>query len=235
MSDEYPTQPQQPAGSPLPPPPPPPPPPPAGAGGLPSYPAAGDGGLPAYPTSGAPANIPPPPGYAMGAETTAGDGPNGTVLAAYGPRLGGWLIDFVLLFVVGQVIATIFDRAKVVVFTFHTTDNTTHVVTYHHESVLGIILRVAIVLLYGAILCGTGRGQTLGMLAVGVRAVDVRTGGLIGFWRGLGRASFEYLLAIVLFLPWVLDMLWPLWDRRNQTLHDKVSGTVVVKPAPVVA
>jgi len=26
-----------------------------------------------------------------------------------------------------------------------------------------------------------------------------------------------------------LDLLWPLWDRRNQTLHDKAAGTVVLR------
>lgn len=26
-----------------------------------------------------------------------------------------------------------------------------------------------------------------------------------------------------------LDWLWPLWDKRKQTLHDKVAGTFVVK------
>jgi len=31
-----------------------------------------------------------------------------------------------------------------------------------------------------------------------------------------------------LFFPWVLDVLFPLWDAKNQTLHDKVAGTVVI-------
>jgi len=34
------------------------------------------------------------------------------------------------------------------------------------------------------------------------------------------------------FIPWVIDMLFPIWDSRNQTLHDKVSNTVVVKLPP---
>jgi uncharacterized RDD family membrane protein YckC len=67
------------------------------------------------------------------------------------------------------------------------------------------------------------------MMAVSVRAVDEGTGGPIGFWRGLGRAAFEWLLWVVFFVPWVVDMLFPLWDVRHQTLHDKVSRTVVVK------
>jgi len=27
----------------------------------------------------------------------------------------------------------------------------------------------------------------------------------------------------------VLDVLWPLWDRRNQTLHDKIVGTLILR------
>jgi uncharacterized RDD family membrane protein YckC len=30
-------------------------------------------------------------------------------------------------------------------------------------------------------------------------------------------------------LPWVLDVLFPLWDPKKQTLHDKVSGTIVIR------
>jgi hypothetical protein len=34
---------------------------------------------------------------------------------------------------------------------------------------------------------------------------------------------------ILFVVPWVIDMLWPLWDPRNQTLHDKVVNSVVVR------
>ena len=50
-----------------------------------------------------------------------------------------------------------------------------------------------------------------------------------------GRSLMEQILrligvvSIVLGLPWLLDMLWPLWDARNQTLHDKVAKTVVIR------
>lgn len=29
-------------------------------------------------------------------------------------------------------------------------------------------------------------------------------------------------------IPGILDNLWPLWDRRGQTVHDKVARTVVI-------
>jgi uncharacterized RDD family membrane protein YckC len=67
------------------------------------------------------------------------------------------------------------------------------------------------------------------MMLVGIRAIDQQQGGAIGFARALGRAAFEYLMAILLFVPWIIDMLFPLWDPSNQTLHDKVTRTVVIK------
>ena len=27
----------------------------------------------------------------------------------------------------------------------------------------------------------------------------------------------------------LVDLLWPLWDARRQTLHDKIAGTVVLR------
>jgi uncharacterized RDD family membrane protein YckC len=30
-------------------------------------------------------------------------------------------------------------------------------------------------------------------------------------------------------LPLLISYLWPLWDSRNQTLHDKMASTIVVK------
>ena len=130
----------------------------------------------------------------------------------YGFRLLGWLIDFVILLAVGVAIEAIFNASKVARMNFHITNNTTHVVTFYHYSALAPIIQVVIVLLYGAVLCGSERGQTLGMMAVGARAVDANSGGPIGFWRGLGRAGFEYLLFVIFFVPWVVDMLFPAWD-----------------------
>jgi RDD family len=36
-------------------------------------------------------------------------------------------------------------------------------------------------------------------------------------------------LAGFLFVPWIVDMLFPLWDSRKQTLHDKVTGALVLE------
>jgi uncharacterized RDD family membrane protein YckC len=93
----------------------------------------------------------------------------------------------------------------------------------------GAILFVLFVVIYTTAMTGSRRGQTLGMMVVRAKAVDTAGGGPIGYGRALGRVVVEYLLLFLLFAPWVLDMVFPLWDPRRQTLHDKVMNTVVVK------
>jgi uncharacterized RDD family membrane protein YckC len=157
-----------------------------------------------------------------------GDGAQRPALANYGVRLGGWLIDWVLLLIVS---------IPVLIVT-HSVHRYTAVVLSNgdvsrqrgfHVGIGGISLQAVIVIAYGSILCGSIRGQTVGMMLVGSRCIDEQRGGPIGFPRALGRAAFEYLLAIVFLIPWIIDMLFPIWDPKSQTLHDKVTRTVVVK------
>ncbi len=71
------------------------------------------------------------------------------------------------------------------------------------------------------------------MTVLGVRCVDANvSAGSIGYGRALLRAFVEYILFVALFLPWVLDMLFPLWDPQNQTIHDKAGGSIVLAKAP---
>lgn len=73
------------------------------------------------------------------------------------------------------------------------------------------------------------------MMAVGVRVVRDGTQEVIGygraFLRSLMEQIFRLLLLTTLFLGivWLLDMLFPLWDRKRQTLHDKIAQTVVLR------
>jgi uncharacterized RDD family membrane protein YckC len=85
--------------------------------------------------------------------------------------------------------------------------------------------------LYSSILHGSRRGQTLGKMLLSIRACDQTTGRSIGraraFWRWL-------VSAIVWFFPLPLvgglvDVMWPLFDSRRQTLHDKVARSVVLR------
>ncbi len=179
---------------------------------------------------------PPPPNYAGGPVQFPAPSyvePTGVLYAPWGTRLGGWLIDFVILAIPIVILGVAFKHTHVLQF---------HMMARQHNgghkratfSGLALLLGALISLAYSTLLYGSPKGQTVGMMAVGVRVV--RDGSLepLGYGRALGRSLVEQLfratiLLLILGLAWVLDMLWPLWDKKRQTLHDKVVGTVVVR------
>ncbi|MDQ2649064.1 MAG: RDD family protein, partial [Actinomycetota bacterium] len=90
--------------------------------------------------------------------------------------------------------------------------------------VVGAILVLGFAL-YQAHRQGT-RGHTIGKSAVGIQVIDAHTGAYIGFGRSIGRTLFRQFISGNVLL---LGYLWALWDSRNQTWHDKVVNSVVVK------
>jgi uncharacterized RDD family membrane protein YckC len=148
--------------------------------------------------------------------------------------VGGYLIDFAIFLVVLAVFLVLFRHS-------HTLD--VHLMARRgtrrrHLSAVPFLITGVLYVVYGTLLCGSARGQTVGMMAVGVRAVRDESLGRLGYGRALARAVFEGLLRLIellfvlLGLIWVLDMLFPLWDKKRQTLHDKVGGAVVIRLRP---
>ncbi|MEV6282954.1 RDD family protein [Kribbella sp. NPDC051770] len=68
-------------------------------------------------------------------------------------------------------------------------------------------------------------GQSLGKKVVGLKVVSPETGELIGFGRNLGREVCAFVFNQFCFL----NVLWPLWDDKHQTWHDKVASDIVIK------
>jgi uncharacterized RDD family membrane protein YckC len=52
----------------------------------------------------------------------------------------------------------------------------------------------------------------------------------VGTLRAAIRSATVAVLTVLAPLA-VLDLLWPLWDPRNQTIHDKAARTVVLRQA----
>ncbi|NOX31271.1 MAG: RDD family protein [Actinobacteria bacterium] len=77
---------------------------------------------------------------------------------------------------------------------------------------------------YSVLMIGA-KGQTLGKMATGVKVVRDGSPAPIGYGLATGRFFSTYLSAI----PCYLGMLWPLWDDKNQTFHDKICSTVVIR------
>jgi uncharacterized RDD family membrane protein YckC len=81
---------------------------------------------------------------------------------------------------------------------------------------------------------GQHNGQTLGKQALGI-TVSRDSGEAVGFWWAVLREFVvEYLLfqvvgSFLFGLPWLLDVLWPLWERENRALHDLMLSSHVVK------
>ncbi len=193
-----------------------PPPPPQGG-----YPPPGGGYFPpnAPPYGGqGPGDGPWGQSYGYGPQGAPGAAP----FASYWARVGGFLLDAVILFVVSLIYLVpshAFEGAM-------TMNN--GVQTRAGVSPGGYVVLLIVGALYAGLLIGL-RGQTVGMMAARIKAVDAATGGVIGFWRAIGRDLFERLLGVLFVLPLLVDLLFPAWDPRRQTLHDKITNTVVIK------
>jgi uncharacterized RDD family membrane protein YckC len=84
-----------------------------------------------------------------------------------------------------------------------------------------------------------GRGQTPGKQLTGIRIASADTGETAHFGLSFVREFVvEFLLfdiilgAITGTIAWWVDHFWAFFDRRKQTLHDKISGTIVVRGQP---
>ena len=70
------------------------------------------------------------------------------------------------------------------------------------------------------------RGQTVGMMPFNMQVVGVADGQKIDVVRGLLR----YVGYIISAIPLLLGFIWAAFDSRKQGWHDKIAGTVVIRP-----
>ncbi len=79
---------------------------------------------------------------------------------------------------------------------------------------------------YNTVYLVAQRGFSIGQGVVKVKVVD-SYGNLLTLGTAFVRLLVRVGLSLVPFLP-LLDLLWPLWDERRQTLHDKAVSCYVV-------
>ena len=144
-----------------------------------------------------------PPGYAQPPAAQPGGQlvPPAQQRANFGQRLGAYLIDVIILIVVGFVIQAIVGSGLL-------------------YSLISFIVGVA----YFSLQEGSESGATVGKRALGIRVADFSSGGPIGY----GRAVLRYLGRILSTIPIFLGYFWMLWDGERQTWHDKIATTVVI-------
>jgi uncharacterized RDD family membrane protein YckC len=132
------------------------------------------------------------------ATSYGGEGPSGP-RASFGRRLVAYLIDSILIGII-------------------------YGIAYAISEPLGVVASIVTGLIYFSYFDGSENGQTVGKMALGIRVIDFRTGGPIGFGRGFIR----WLGRIVSTIPCFLGYLWALWDKEKQGWQDKIATTVVV-------
>ena len=82
--------------------------------------------------------------------------------------------------------------------------------------------------IYQTVMIGS-RNQTLGKMALGIAVVDADDRSRIGYARAFTRWLSTAAMRALFTIPTIVDHLWPLRDPRNQTLHDKLARSVVVR------
>ncbi len=160
------------------------------------------------------------------------------VLAGFGARLGATLLDglfiglatLVLLVPLGLVAANQWET-ELETCTVDGEAGLCEVPTDDTLALLLILLGVwallgiiVSVLYYVRTVAKTG--QTPGRKIVGIKVVNTTTGEPPSFGMALLRYVFASFISGSLCY---LGYLWMLWDAQNQTWHDKVCSTVVVR------
>jgi uncharacterized RDD family membrane protein YckC len=194
--------------------PPPPPPPP------------GNQPPPAPPYGGS------PPGY-----TPYGGGVLPSHYATFGARLGAYLIDGLVMFLIGLPfdIGSWFGVRKAFENCYSIKNVDTGNTSIHcpgdalNTGWLAIAIALAVV---GALVAiffyckKVAQGQSWGHKALGIRIVDINTNQSISAGKAFGRLICRNFISGVLC---GLGFLWMLWDPKKQTWHDKIVSTIVIK------
>jgi uncharacterized RDD family membrane protein YckC len=136
--------------------------------------------------------------------------------AGFWRRFLAWLIDAIILGVVGGILAAVFGLGSGSAgggnasFNFGTG---------------GTLLNIILGLLYFTLMIGLVNGKTIGAMVLGIRVVPADGGARVSIGKALIRAVVAYVSGLVI----ALGYLWMLWDGNKQTWHDKAAGTYVVK------
>jgi uncharacterized RDD family membrane protein YckC len=151
----------------------------------------------------------------------------GPPLASWGSRVGARLLD-VLVFLVALAVLV----APGIVVLIVGSDAAGVVLL-----ILGGLAYLALYVFYGAYFMqrrGERNGQTLGKQWVGIRVVR-DNGQPYDLGSGLLR---QFVVMELLFgwvggwfagIPWLVDVLWPLWEDENRALHDLIVKSHVVQ------
>lgn len=147
----------------------------------------------------------------------------GTAHAAAISRAIGYIIDSVL---VGAVACLLYLVLGGLLATVAGSLDQNAAATMCCVAILLFPLATLLVGLYNRVYLVSQRGSSIGQGVVKVKVVDAG-GRLLSQGTALVRLLAQAGMTLVPFLP-LLDLLWPLWDERRQTLHDKAVSCYVI-------
>lgn len=182
-------------------------------------------------TGGVPQSQVPPGGWDRPA---AGPPPLTAPYAGWWSRVGAALVDLLVISIPATVLAVVIFGGVGAAFG---ANEGAGIFTLIVGILVWVGLLVAAAILYAPLLMrrpGAHNGQTLGKQLLGIRVV--RTNGVpMDFtWSALREAIVKGLglglaSAMIPFIPYLLDALWPLWDDENRAVHDFIVDTRVVE------
>lgn len=174
----------------------------------------------------------PPGGWSEPPRAFSGSAMPRGELASWGSRVAAALIDALIVGLFAVVLLAALGIGLV-----GASDDETGVVAWIVAAVLTVLAFAIVWLLYAPLLMirsGARNGQTVGKQLLGIR-VARDSGEAYGFWPAVLREVVVKNLAVgiasavIPVLPWLLDVMWPLWDDENRTLHDMAVSTHVYR------
>jgi len=176
--------------------------------------------------------MPPPPDQLPEAPAWAPQPPPQIRYASFWVRVGAYLIDAIVLLPLSlPLLIAAWHRMSDQFDRFARTSEPVQFTALYRQY-LGWALLVAAGTYAYQVLMVRYFGGTIGKLAVGIR-VRVVNGAVAGWREALLRPVLQLIVGFGSFVPGaglitLLDDVWMLWDRQNQTLHDKVANTIVI-------
>jgi uncharacterized RDD family membrane protein YckC len=137
--------------------------------------------------------------------------------AGFWVRFLAFLLDVVVLTVIGAAVAPIFGPQV----TFHGSGAATGFTVNYQANAVSTLIGLVYFIGFWA-----WRGQTVGMMPFNMQVVGVADGKKIDVVRGLLR----YVGYILSAIPLLIGFIWAAFDARKQGWHDKIASTVVIRP-----
>jgi len=157
----------------------------------------------------------------------------GVPLASWGSRVGAAVVDWLIVGIPAVILFVVLVGGAVGL----TGDEDPSAGAVIGAILLWFVIAGAVALLYAPTLMareGSHNGQTWGKQMVGIRAVRDSGESMSFAWAALREVVVKGLLvgiasSIIPIVPWLLDVLWPLWDDENRALHDMIVSTHVIR------